>query len=125
MSRVAELVEVISGLTLTEAADLVKSLEERFGISAQQAIPVPINVPTTPTTTVEEKTEFTVILKGFDVAKKINVIKAARAINGMPLKEAKDFVESAPKPLKESVSRQEAERLKTVMEAEGAVIEIV
>jgi large subunit ribosomal protein L7/L12 len=122
---VQELLEAIGSLTLVEAAELVKAMEEKFGISAA----APVAVAAAPVAggaaaaEVEEKTEFDVILTGFG-DNKINVIKEVRAITGLGLKEAKDLVEAGGKPVKEKVSKEEAEKIKKQLEAAGATVEI-
>jgi large subunit ribosomal protein L7/L12 len=121
---VQELLEAIGSLTLVEAAELVKAMEEKFGISAA----APIAVAAAPAAgaaaaEVEEKTEFDVILAGFG-DNKINVIKEVRAITGLGLKEAKDLVEAGGKPVKEKVSKEEAEKIKKQLEEAGATVEI-
>ncbi|MGB9663552.1 MAG: 50S ribosomal protein L7/L12 [Ignavibacteria bacterium] len=123
--KVASLVEQIKGLTLTEAAELKKALEEEFGVTA--AAPVVMagaplaGGPAAPAQ--EEKTEFNVILTDAG-AQKINVIKVVRAHTGLGLKEAKDLVDSAPKPIKEGVSKEEAEKIKKEIEEAGGKVEI-
>ncbi len=122
---VQELLEAIGSLTLVEAAELVKAMEEKFGISAA----APVAVAAAPVAggaaaaEVEEKTEFDVILTGFG-DNKINVIKEVRAITGLGLKEAKDLVEAGGKPVKEKVSKEEAEKIKKQLEEAGATVEI-
>ena len=117
-----QVVEYLENLTLLEAADLVKDLEEKFGVSA--AAPVAVAAPAAGgAAAAEEQTEFTVVLKSFG-EKKINVIKEVRAILGLGLKEAKDVVEGAPKDLKEGVSKEEAEKMKAALEKAGASVEI-
>jgi large subunit ribosomal protein L7/L12 len=120
-----EIVEAIGGLTVLELADLVKALEEKFGVSA--AAPVAIAAMpgggASAAPAVEEQTEFDAILSAVG-DKKIQVIKVVREITGLGLKEAKDLVDGAPKPVKEKVSRQEAESIKTKLEAEGATVVI-
>ena len=122
---VQELLEAIGSLTLVEAAELVKAMEEKFGISA--AAPVAVAAASggsgAGAAEVEEKTEFDVILTGFG-DNKINVIKEVRAITGLGLKEAKDLVEAGGKAVKEKVSKEEAETLKKQLEAAGATVEI-
>lgn len=116
------LLEEIKKLTILEMADLVKALEEEFGVSA--AAPVAVAGGAAGAAPVEEeKTEFDVILKEFG-AKKLDVIKAVREITGLGLKDAKDLVEGAPKPVKTGVSKDEANNVKTALEAAGAVVEI-
>ena len=114
--------EQLDGLTLLEAAELVKLLEEAWGVSA--AAPVAMAAgPAAAEEEVEEQTEFDVILKDHG-AKKINVIKAVRAVTNLGLKEAKELVESAPTPVVQAVAKETAEDVKAKLEAEGAVVEI-
>ena len=124
MADMARLVEELSALTVLEAAELSKMLEEKWGVSA--AAPAAAAAPAGPVATaapVEEQTEFTVILaKTGD--KKINVIKEVRTITGLGLKEAKDLVEGAPKTVKEGVNKDEAAKLKKQLEDQGAAVEI-
>jgi large subunit ribosomal protein L7/L12 len=125
MADLSRLVEELSSLTVLEAAELSKLLEEKWGVSA--AAPVAVAAAAGPAAAsaapVEEQTEFTVILaKAGD--KKINVIKEVRTITGLGLKEAKDLVEGAPKPVKEGVNKEEAEKIKKVLEENGAAVEI-
>jgi large subunit ribosomal protein L7/L12 len=122
-----EIIEVISGLTLLETAELVKALEEKFGVSASApmamaAMPMP-GAGAGAAAAVEEQTEFDAVLKAVG-EKKIQVIKVVRELTGLGLKEAKDLVDGAPKPVKEKVSKQEAEQIKTKLEAEGATVEV-
>jgi large subunit ribosomal protein L7/L12 len=123
--KVAEIVEKIKGLSLLEAAELKKALEEEFGVTA--AAPVIMAGGGAPAAgggaAVEEKTEFDVILQGVG-DKKINVIKVVRAHTGLGLKEAKDLVDTAPKPVKEGISKEEAEKLKKEFEEAGATVQI-
>ncbi|MBR6471521.1 MAG: 50S ribosomal protein L7/L12 [Victivallales bacterium] len=117
-----QVVEWIKGLTVLEVSDLVKTLEDELGVSA--AAPVAVAAaPAAAAAPVEEKTEFDVVLAEAG-AKKIDVIKAVRAITNLGLKEAKDLVEGAPKPVKTGVSKDEAAQLKTQLEAAGAKVEI-
>ena len=124
--KLDNLVEEIKGLSLLEAADLVKRLEEELGVSAAAAVPmmavgaVPGAAGAAP---VEEQTEFTVILSEVG-PNKINVIKAVREVTSLGLKEAKDLVDGAPKPVKEGVNKEEAETIKKKFEAAGAKVEI-
>ncbi len=125
MSIVEELVEKIEKLTLLEASELKKALEDKFGVTASApmmmmggAMPGAAAAPAA-----EEKTEFTVMLKEAG-AQKINVIKVVRAATGLGLKEAKDLVDGAPKAVKESINKEEAEKLKKELEEAGAVIEL-
>jgi large subunit ribosomal protein L7/L12 len=124
MANVEELVEQIGNLTLTEASELKKMLEDKFGVTA--AAPMMMGGPMMgdaagAAPAVEEQTEFTVELTGAG-AQKINVIKAVREITGLGLKEAKDLVEGAPKPIKEGASKEEAEQLKKKLEEAGAQV---
>ena len=121
-----EILESIASMTVLEVSELVKMMEEKFGLSA--AAPVAVAVAGAgggaAAPAAEEKTEFNVILKAFDDAKKIAVIKEVRAVTGLGLKEAKDLVEGAPKPLKEGVSKDEAAKIKDVVTAAGGTVEI-
>jgi len=126
MADLNQLVQELSKLTVVEAAELSKKLEEAWGVSAAAA-PVAVAMPgaagaAAPTAAVE-KDEFTVVLAAIG-AKKIEVIKEVRAITGLGLKEAKDLVEGAPKPVKEGVAKAEAEELKKKLEAAGATVEL-
>jgi large subunit ribosomal protein L7/L12 len=109
-----QIIEAIASMTVLEVSELVKAMEEKFGVSA--AAPVAVAAvgaaPGAAAAPAEEKTEFNVILKAFDESKKIAVIKEVRAVTGLGLKEAKDLVEGAPKPLKENVSKEEAAKIK-------------
>lgn len=116
-----ELLEAIGSLTLLEAADLVKAMEEKFGISA--AAPVMVAGAAPAAEAAEEKTEFDVVLVAHGESK-INVIKEVRAITGLGLKEAKDLVEANGKTVKEKVSKEEAENIKKQLEGAGATVEI-
>lgn len=127
MADLAKLVDELSSLTVLEAAELSKMLEEKWGVSAA----APVAVAAMPAgggaaaaaAPVEEKTEFTVVLKASG-DKKINIIKEIRTITGLGLKEAKDLVEAAPKTVKEGVSKDEAEKIRKVLEENGASVEI-
>jgi large subunit ribosomal protein L7/L12 len=122
MSKIEKLVEDLSGLTVLEAADLAKLLEEKWGVSA--AAPVAAAAAAGPAAAAPEaKTEFTVMLTEVG-ANKINVIKEVRAITGLGLKEAKDLVEAAPKEVKADVPKDEAEKLKKQLEGAGAKVEL-
>ena len=122
-----EIVEAISNLTVLELADLVKTLEDKFGVSAA----APMAVAAGPmaggagagAAAAEEQTEFDAVLKSIG-EKKIQVIKVVRELTGLGLKEAKDLVDGAPRPVKEKVSKQEAEQIKAKLEGEGATVEI-
>jgi large subunit ribosomal protein L7/L12 len=124
MADLNKLVDDLSALTVLEAADLAKLLEEKWGVSAAAAVAVAgpaAGGPAAPAA--EEKTEFDVILTG-DGGKKINVIKEVRAITGLGLTEAKTLVESAPKAVKEGVNKDEAEKIKKQLEEAGATVEL-
>jgi len=123
MSAVNELVEKIEKLTLLEAVELKKALEEKFGVTAAAPMMMAGAMPAAggAAPVAEEKTEFTVVLKGAG-AQKINVIKVVRAATGLGLKEAKDLVDGAPKPIKESISKDDAEKLKKELEEAGVKV---
>ena len=118
--KITAMIEEIKGLTVLELSELVHALEEEFGVSAA-AMAAPAAAAAAP---VEEKTEFDVILAGFDAAAKIKVIKAVREITGQGLAEAKATVEGAPKALKEGVSKEDAENFKKQLEEAGAKVEL-
>ncbi len=122
--KIQKLLEGIQELTLLEASELVKGLEEAFGVSAAAAAPVAAAGPAGPAEEVEEQTEFSVILTGFGANKKINTIKVVREVTSLGLKEAKDLVDSAPKPVKEGIPKDEAEALKKKFEEAGATVEM-
>ena len=119
--KITALIEEVKALTVLELSELVKALEEEFGVSAA-AMAAPAAGGAAPAA--EEKTEFDVVLAGFDAAAKIKVIKAVREITGLGLAEAKAAVEGAPKTLKEAVSKDEAEELKKKLEEAGGKVEI-
>ncbi|QNH13824.1 50S ribosomal protein L7/L12 [Xanthomonas sp. GW] len=116
-----QIVDAIAEKTLMEVMELVKAIEEKFGVSA--AAPVAAAGPAAAAAPVEEQTEFNVILKAIG-EKKVEVIKAVRAITGLGLKEAKDLVEGAPQTVKEAVSKEDSEKFKKDLEAAGATVEI-
>jgi large subunit ribosomal protein L7/L12 len=124
--KVAKIVEEVKGLTLLEASELVKTLEEVLGVSAAAAAPVVVagaagaGAAAAPA---EEKTEFNVVLTAVG-SNKINVIKAVREVTSLGLKEAKDLVDGAPKPIKEGVSKEEAETIKKKLTEAGATVEV-
>ena len=122
MADLQKIVDDLSSLTVLEAAELAKLLEEKWGVSAAAAVAVagPAAAAAAPA---EEKTEFTVVLAAAG-DKKIEVIKEVRAITGLGLKEAKDLVEGAPKPVKEGVNKEEAEKIKAQLEKAGAKVEL-
>ncbi|AGC44844.1 50S ribosomal protein L7/L12 [Myxococcus stipitatus] len=123
MADLNAIVEQLSGLTIIEAANLVKALEEKWGVSAAAvAVAAPAG-GAAPAAAVEEKTEFTVVLSNAG-ANKINVIKEIRAITGLGLKEAKDLVEGAPKTVKEGVNKDDAKKIKDQLVAAGATVDI-
>jgi large subunit ribosomal protein L7/L12 len=125
--RVDKIVEEIKGLTLLEASELVKKLEETLGVSAAAAAPVVVAAagaaPAGGAPPAEEQTEFTVVLTAVG-ANKINVIKAVREVTSLGLKEAKDLVDGAPKPIKEGITKEEAEALKKKFTEAGATVEV-
>jgi large subunit ribosomal protein L7/L12 len=125
MADIQKLVDDLSALTVLEAADLAKALEEKWGVSAAAAVAVagPAAGGAAAAPAAEEKTEFDVILTG-DGGKKINVIKEVRAITGLGLGEAKALVEGAPKPVKEGVNKEEAEKIKKQIEDAGGTVEL-
>jgi large subunit ribosomal protein L7/L12 len=126
MADLAKLVDELSSLTVLEAADLARMLEEKWGVSAAAAVAVaaaPAAGGGAAAAAAEEQTEFTVVLAAAG-DKKIEVIKEVRAITGLGLKEAKDLVEAAPKPVKEGVGKDEAEKIKKTLEAVGAKVEL-
>ena len=119
-----DVLETVANMSVMDVVDLVKSMEERFGVSAQAAVAVAAPTAGGAAAAVAEvQTEFTVALKGFG-DKKVEVIKTVRAITGLGLKEAKDLVEKAPANVKEGVSKTEAEKIKAELEAAGASVEI-
>ncbi|GAN67376.1 50S ribosomal protein L7/L12 [Acetobacter orleanensis] len=123
MADLNKLVDELSALTVLEAAELSKLLEEKWGVSAAAPVAVAAAGPAAAAAPVEEKTEFDVILTKAG-EKKINVIKEIRGITGLGLKEAKDLVEGAPKTVKEGVNKDEAEKIKKLLEDNGASVEI-
>lgn len=123
MANLEKIVDELSGLTVLEAAELAKLLEAKWGVSAAAAVAVAAGPAAAAAAPVEEQTEFSVILAAIG-DKKIEVIKEVRAITALGLKEAKDLVEAAPKPIKEGVSKEEAEKIKAALEKAGAKVEI-
>ena len=115
-----QILELVKGLTILELADLVKALEEEFGVSAA---PVAVAGPAVAAAPVEEKTEFDVVLKAAG-ASKLNVIKVVRELTGLGLKDAKDLVEGAPKTIKEGISKEDAEKIAEQLKAAGAEVEV-
>jgi large subunit ribosomal protein L7/L12 len=125
MANLEKIVDDLSGLTVLEAAELAKLLETKWGVSAAAAVAVAAGPAggAAPAAAAEEKTEFTVVLSSVG-DKKIEVIKEVRAVTGLGLKEAKDLVESAPKPVKEGATKEEAEKIKATLEKVGAKVEL-
>jgi large subunit ribosomal protein L7/L12 len=123
MADLSKLVDDLSQLTVLEAAELAKMLEEKWGVSAAAAVAVAAAPGGAAAAPAEEKTEFTVVLAAAG-DKKIEVIKEVRALTGLGLKEAKDLVEGAPKPVKEGVNKDEAEKVKAQLEKAGAKVEL-
>jgi large subunit ribosomal protein L7/L12 len=121
MADLSKIVDELSKLTVLEAADLAKMLEEKWGVTAAAAVAVAAG-PAAGAAAAEEKTEFTVMLTAVG-DKKIEVIKEVRALTGLGLKEAKDLVEAAPKAVKEGVNKEEADKIKTTLEKVGAKVE--
>jgi large subunit ribosomal protein L7/L12 len=121
-----QVLEAIAGMTVLEVSELVKAMEEKFGVTA--AAPVAVAAAAAggvaPGAAAEEQTEFTVVLKSFDAEKKIPVIKEVRAITGLGLKEAKELVEAGGKPVKEGVSKEEAQKIKQQLETAGGAVEV-
>ena len=121
-----DILEAIAGMTVLEVSELVKAMEEKFGVSAA----APVAVAAAPAgggaaaAAEEEQTEFTVVLKSFDEGKKIPVIKEVRAITGLGLKEAKELVEAGGKAVKEAIGKEEAKKIKEQLEAAGATVEV-
>ncbi len=119
-----QILDAIASMTVLEASELVKAMEEKFGVTAAAPVVVAGGAAGGAAPAAEEQTEFTVTLESADPAKKIAVIKAAREVTGLGLKEAKDLVEGAPKVLKEGVSKEEAAKIKETVEAAGGVVKI-
>ena len=122
-ANLAQIVDSLSALTVIEAAELSKMLEEKWGVSAAAPVAVAAAAPAAGGAAAEEQTEFTVILKDAG-ANKINIIKEVRAVTGLGLKEAKDLVEGAPKEVKAGVSKDEAAKIKKLLEDNGAKVEV-
>ena len=123
MEKITNILEEIKSLTILELNELVKAVEEEFGVSAAAPVGVVAAAGAAPAAAAEEKTEFDVVLASFG-AKKLDVIKAVREITGLGLKEAKEMVEGAPKTVKEAVSKDEAEKIKAALTEAGATVEI-
>jgi large subunit ribosomal protein L7/L12 len=125
MADLEKIADDLSNLTVLEAAELSKLLEDKWGVSAAAPVAAVAAAPAGgEAAAAEEKDTFTIVLAGFDAAKKINVIKEVRAVTGLGLKEAKDVVEGAPNDLKEDASKDEANQIKEKLEAAGATIEL-
>jgi large subunit ribosomal protein L7/L12 len=118
-----EILDKISSLTVLELSELIKAMEDKFGVSAAAAVAVAGPASAAPAAAVEEQTEFTVVLASFG-ENKVNVIKAVRELTGLGLKEAKDLVDGAPKPVKEGISKADAEAAKKKLEEAGAKVEV-
>ena len=123
MADLQKIVDDLSGLTVLEASELAKLLEEKWGVSAAAAVAVAAGPAAAAAPAAEEKTEFSVVLAAVG-EKKIEVIKEVRAVTGLGLKEAKDLVEGAPKPVKEGVNKEEAAKIKATLEKVGAKVEL-
>ena len=121
--KTTQILDLVKGLTILELADLVKALEEEFGVSAAPVAAAPVAGGAAAAPAAEEKTEFDVILKAAG-ASKLNVIKVVREITGLGLKDAKDLVEAAPKAIKEGVAKDEAEKIAEQLKAAGAEVEV-
>ena len=125
MATKEEILDSISKMSVMDVVELVKMMEDKFGVTA--AAPMAAAAPAAggaAAAKVEEKTEFTVVMTAVDPAKKVNVIKVVREITGLGLKEAKDLVEGAPKPVKEGVNKEEADKIKATLEKVGAKVEL-
>ncbi len=119
-----DILEAISNMTVMEVVDLISAMEEKFGVTAAAAVAAaPVAAGAAPAAAAEEQTEFTVVMTSFG-SNKVNVIKAVRGITGLGLKEAKELVEGAPAPIKEGVSKAEAEDIKKQLEEAGASVEV-
>ena len=121
--KTTQILDLVKGLTILELADLVKALEEEFGVSAAPVAAAPVAGGAAAAPAAEEKTEFDVVLKDAG-ASKLNVIKVVREITGLGLKDAKDLVEAAPKTVKEAVAKDEAEKIAEQLKAAGAEVEV-
>ena len=119
-----EILDAISNMTIIEIVDLVKMMEEKFGVSAAAPVAVAAAGPAAAAAPVEEKTEFTVVLAAYPAEKKVTVIKVVREATGLGLKEAKDLVEGVPSTVKESVNKADAEKIKKSLEDAGAKVEV-
>ncbi len=118
-----QILEAISNMTVMELVDLISAIEEKFNVSAAAAVAAPVVAAGAVSSAVEEKTEFSVMIKSIG-DKKVNVIKVVRELTGLGLKEAKDLVESAPVAVKEGVDKDEADKIKKALEEQGATVEL-
>lgn len=123
MATKEEILDAIAGMSVMDVVDLVKMMEDKFGVSAAAPVAAAAG-PAAAAAAVEEQTEFTVVLAGIDAAKKVNVIKVVREITGLGLKEAKDLVEGAPQTVKEGVDKKTADELKKKIEEAGGKVEL-
>ena len=121
---VDQILDAIASMTVLEVSELVKAMEEKFGVSAAAPVAAAVAGPAAAAAVVEEQTEFNVVLKAYEADKKISVIKEVRAVTGLGLKEAKDLVEGAPKTLKENITKEEAAKIKEQVTAAGGTVEI-
>jgi large subunit ribosomal protein L7/L12 len=124
MATKEEILDAIAGMSVMDIVELVKMMEDKFGVSAAAPVAVAAGPAAGPAAAAEEKTEFTVVLAGIDAAKKVNVIKVVREITGLGLKEAKDLVEGAPQTVKEGVDKKTADELKKKLEEGGGKVEL-
>ena len=124
MAAKDDVLNAIASMTVLEVSELIKAMEEKFGVTAAAPVAAAAAAPAAAVEAAEEQTEFDVILAKIDDTKKIPVIKEVRAITGLGLKEAKDLVEGAPQKVKEGVTKEEAKALKEKLEAAGAVVEV-
>ena len=124
MATQQEILDAIAGMTVLEVSELVKAMEEKFGVTAAAPVAMAAAPGAAAVEAEEEQTEFTVVLKGFADGKKIPVIKEVRAATGLGLKEAKELVEAGDKPVKEAITKDDAEKLKEKLEAAGGTVEI-
>ena len=124
MATQQEILDAIAGMTVLEVSELVKAMEEKFGVTAAAPVAVAAAPGAAAAPAEEEQTEFTVVLKGFADGKKIPVIKEVRAATGLGLKEAKELVEAGDKPVKEAITKDDADKLKEKLEAAGGTVEI-
>ncbi|NGY07041.1 50S ribosomal protein L7/L12 [Solimonas terrae] len=124
MATKEEILDAIAGMSVMDVVELVKMMEDKFGVSAAAPVAVAAGPAAGPAAAAEEKTEFTVVLAGIDAAKKVNVIKVVREITGLGLKEAKDLVEGAPQTVKEGVDKKTADDIKKKLEEGGGKVEL-